>query len=94
MGYHDLDLIQRGRALGARVIQHTIGDGYAIKNSKEEGLKYSAPGSGSWLENVRKNEIRSLKNLQENRLIANTGWTWGRTRLQIYRGGERMLEAC
>ncbi len=94
MGYHDLDLIERGRALGALAVKHTVGGGYAIRNSKEEGMKYSAPGSGSWLENVRKNEVRSLKNLQEKRLIANTGWNWGRARVEIFRGGGRLLEAC
>lgn len=77
MGYEDVDLIERLKALGLVYVHDSckrFND--AIPNTREEGLA-NIKGRVNYAEMVQKNRLKSQDNIAEGHLVANRNHFWG-----------------
>ena len=77
MGYEDVDLIERLKALGL-VYVHDTNERFnkSIPNTRDEGI-VNIKEKVSYAEMVRKNRIKSQENIAEGRLVANKNHQMG-----------------
>lgn len=71
MGYQDKDLLVRAELHGGKLRSHKSRPDIAIKNTKEESIKYCASTCKTWEEMKLANRDRSLENLKKKRVVAN-----------------------
>lgn len=71
MGYQDRDLLCRASASGTPVIQYQCDGTLAIRNTKEECIRYCKQEGLSWEDYDRLNRAKSAENIAAGRCTAN-----------------------
>jgi len=86
MGYQDLDLLARFRAMGGLVLSSPVSSTYAIQNSKIESMS-EVVATISWQHCNEQNYLRSSLNIATGKLCANSKRIQDFSTCQMHFGG-------
>ncbi len=86
MGYQDLDLLARARAMNVPVLWSPCKPQVAIKNTKRQSVEHCASQGVVWESYDNANRLRSMENIGNGRLRANVGRNGGMPNFRIVRG--------
>jgi predicted glycosyltransferase involved in capsule biosynthesis len=89
MGYQDMDILERARARGMKLLRIPSSEYLPIRNDKLESMRHCAGGISQWEELNQENRTVSRINIASRRFAANAGKNWGRLKLEIVAGGGR-----
>jgi glycosyltransferase involved in cell wall biosynthesis len=92
MGYQDLDLLNRVSALRVPVVQASSSTHSAIKNSKQQSIRFCSTEGMTWTDYNRLNRELSDANLAAGRLVANLPNGRRRLKTAIYHGGRKVQQ--
>ncbi len=87
MGYQDFDLLARAEAAGFPVTRCGGSPDLALRNTKEESIRYCDAKGLRWEDFDRQNRARSRANLAAHRLVANVPRGWAPMKIETIRGG-------
>jgi hypothetical protein len=86
MGYQDRDLLNRAAALGSTMTHCPCPPAMAIRNDKQEAIRYCTSSGMSWEDYMESNKKKSEANITARRLAANRTTGWGRLHVEMMSG--------
>jgi hypothetical protein len=86
MGYQDGDFLRRAAASGVRARLFPCTGSMAVKNTKEESIRYCSMNGLTWNDYNRMNQAKSVANITARKFTANVDIPWAEMNVTTYLG--------